>query len=113
MTTAELIQQATEVGRALWDEGSRSPQRNISETERMASSVGGAVLALSGLRRGGASGLALIGLGAALVHRGVTGHCKVYDALGMNTSEACSVPSTSRGETSSLASSPDSPIAVP
>lgn len=62
--------------------------RNVAQAERLASAVGGGLLALAGARRGGVGG-ALLGLaGAALLHRGATGHCAVYDGLGVNTAEA-------------------------
>jgi uncharacterized membrane protein len=61
--------------------------RNVARAERLASAVGGGLLALAGMRRGGVGG-ALLGLaGAALVHRGATGHCAVYEQLGVNTAE--------------------------
>lgn len=58
---------------------------NVGRAERIASTVGGGVLAALGLRRGGASGALLAAAGAALAHRGVTGHCAVYTALGRDT----------------------------
>src|SRR5581483_1308973 len=48
---------------------------NISETERWVSTLGGGALALYGLGRGSLPGLGLAAMGAALVYRGVTGHC--------------------------------------
>jgi uncharacterized membrane protein len=60
---------------------------NVGKGERLASLVGGAGLAVLGARRKGIGG-ALLGLaGAALVHRGATGHCFVYGALEMDTAE--------------------------
>lgn len=61
--------------------GSARDQENVGPTERWVSLFGGAVLALAGLRRGGASGLGLACAGGALVHRGWTGHCSLYRAL--------------------------------
>lgn len=55
---------------------------NVGRTERIASTAGGGVLAVLGLRRGGASGALLAAVGAVLAHRGVTGHCAVRSALG-------------------------------
>ena len=57
---------------------------NISDNERLASVIGGGVLALYGLRRAPA-GLLLTLVGGALIHRGLTGHCFVYQALNLNT----------------------------
>ncbi len=72
---------------------------NISELERWGSSIGGGALAVFGLTRllthrsiGGAV-LALVG--GALVYRGATGHCEMYQALGINTSEGSDNPNVS------------------
>lgn len=54
---------------------------NANETERIASVVGGGVLALYGLKRGGVAGTLLTGVGATLVYRGVTGHWPVLGTL--------------------------------
>lgn len=66
-------------------EDSIRKHRNISETERWASLAAGAGLATYGLTRGRAGGWILAGLGALLVRRGMTSHCDVYQALGLNT----------------------------
>ena len=62
-------------------------RRNVGEIERWASVLGGSALALHGLRRGGLGGAALVLTGGALVHRGVTGRCRVYEALGVATAD--------------------------
>jgi len=55
---------------------------NVGKNERLASVLGGAGLALLGLRQRGVGG-ALLGLaGAALIGRGASGHCPVYQAVG-------------------------------
>jgi uncharacterized membrane protein len=59
--------------------------RNISETERWLSMAGGVGLAAYGLSRGRRGGLVLAGLGALLFRRGITGHCDIYQALGLNS----------------------------
>jgi uncharacterized membrane protein len=59
--------------------------KNVSETERWLSVLGGAVLALYGLERHDLQGGLLAVLGAELVRRGATGHCLVYDALNVST----------------------------
>jgi hypothetical protein len=65
---------------------------NVGPYERLASLTAGGALAMFGLRRGSLGGLALAALGGALVHRGVTGHCMAYAALGMNSAEPCANP---------------------
>lgn len=64
-----------------------SQSTNISEPERWVSVVAGTALAAYGLSRRSAAGLGLAGLGGALVWRGATGHCNVYQALGITTAE--------------------------
>jgi uncharacterized membrane protein len=60
---------------------------NVGDTERTISMMAGAALALLGLRRFSLGGLGLAALGGALVYRGMTGHCAMYERLGMNTAE--------------------------
>jgi uncharacterized membrane protein len=60
------------------------PGSNVGDVERMASVAVGGALMLMGLRGGLARMLLLEGLGGALVYRGVTGHCHLYDALGID-----------------------------
>jgi uncharacterized membrane protein len=64
--------------------GSRR-ERNINTAERWASMAAGAALAAYGLSRKRGSGWVLAALGGALVQRGVTGFCHMYDALGLNS----------------------------
>lgn len=59
---------------------------NVGQTERMASTIGGAALAVYGLTRGSLGGVALALLGGNLIYRGTTGHCATYQALGVDTS---------------------------
>jgi uncharacterized membrane protein len=49
--------------------------------------VGGGALTILGITKGGLGGLVLAVLGGSLVWRGVSGHCNVYEALGINTSK--------------------------
>jgi uncharacterized membrane protein len=67
------------------DAGStRHSRRNMSRAEQWGSVAAGAALTLYGLgiRKGG--GLLLAAAGAMLVRRGATGHCDVYQALGVD-----------------------------
>lgn len=60
---------------------------NVGRTERLVSVIGGGFLAGVAIRRRGVPG-ALPGVAAAsLLHRGITGHCQVYAALGVDTAE--------------------------
>jgi uncharacterized membrane protein len=58
---------------------------NVGGIERLACAVAGGALAAYGLRSRTAGGLILTLAGAALVHRGGTGHCNAYQALGITT----------------------------
>jgi uncharacterized membrane protein len=55
---------------------------NVGRNERMASVLGGAGLALLGVRQRGVAGALLGAAGAALIARGASGHCPVYQAVG-------------------------------
>jgi uncharacterized membrane protein len=57
---------------------------NVPDRERAASALAGGGLVLYGLMRGALGGWALAGLGAALAWRGLTGHCGVYQRLGID-----------------------------
>jgi uncharacterized membrane protein len=70
---------------ALAEKGRSGRKRNISEVERMISLAGGATLALLGMLSGRKTGIGLGVLGAGLVYRGASGHCDLYNALGINT----------------------------
>ena len=59
--------------------------RNISETERWLSMAAGIGLAAYGISRRRTAGWAVAGLGAMLFERGMKGHCRTYEMLGLNT----------------------------
>ena len=64
----------------------RQPRRvNVGETERWLSVLGGGALAILGLSRESLPGLAVAAVGGSLVYRGLTGHCSLYRALGLDT----------------------------
>ena len=67
------------------DSFTSNPEQNVAAVERIASAVVGAAAVGYGLRRWSPVRLLLAAIGGALVHRGVTGHCYGYDALGINT----------------------------
>lgn len=71
----------------LQSKSARKPTTNVNQTERTISTLGGAALALYGLTRGSLGGVALALIGGSLVYRGTTGHCNVYEALGVNTAK--------------------------
>ncbi|WP_447978028.1 SRPBCC family protein [Candidatus Nitrospira bockiana] len=66
-----------------WSE--EQADQNVGETERVVSGVLGAGLLTAGVfRRSWAGGLLAV-VGAALLHRGVSGYCMLYDAIGADT----------------------------
>jgi uncharacterized membrane protein len=70
------------------ERGEPTFEKNVGAVERLASVSGGAALAAYGLSRQTPAGAALALLGGALVVRGATGHCPVYGAAGIDTTES-------------------------
>jgi uncharacterized membrane protein len=58
---------------------------NVGEFERLGSIVGGGALVVAGLSRRSLPGLLIAGLGGLFILRGVAGHCRMYDTLGVST----------------------------
>jgi uncharacterized membrane protein len=67
--------------------GAQQATRNVGDGERAVSVAAGTIVALTGLRRGTLPGLLIAGVGAAMIARGVTGHCHAYQAMDLNTAE--------------------------
>lgn len=63
-------------------------ETNVGSTERIVSAVGGGALLAYGLKRGDTLGVLLSVLGGGLALRGATGHCQVYDAMNVDTSDS-------------------------
>lgn len=61
------------------------PEINLAGWDRWASIIGGGWLAVAALRRPRLLNALLIGAGAALVSRGLSGYCPVYRQLGVTT----------------------------
>lgn len=60
---------------------------NVGANERIASAVAGGFLTMFGLRRRGKAGYGMALLGAELLYRSASGHCKAYSVLGVSTQE--------------------------
>ena len=60
---------------------------NVAQVERWASALGGAALAVYGLRQRSVAGAMIAASGGALIARGATGHCPVYAVAGVNTAD--------------------------
>ncbi len=71
---------------------------NTTDAERVASAIGGGILTTVGLSKKSLEGLAMALVGAELLRRGITGHCFLYEAIGIRTApkgqgaETTSVP---------------------
>src|SRR4051812_4448202 len=61
---------------------------NISDAERLASALGGALLAAYGISQKSKSGTILAAAGGALIVRGATGFCPGYAAAGVDLSSS-------------------------
>ena len=75
--------------------------RNVGTRERWFSALGGAGLVLNGMRRPTMTN-ALLGLaGVGLLYRAATGHCPLYQQLGINTAYdgASDTPRLMQGKT--------------
>ena len=64
-----------------------APSVNVHEIERLGSALLGGGLVVCGARRGSLSGLLLAAIGGGFVYRGISGHCNVYQQLGINTAK--------------------------
>lgn len=62
-----------------------SPRANVGDSERIGSTALGSALIGYGLKRRDWLGVLTAIGGAALVYRGATGHCQVYESLGHTT----------------------------
>jgi uncharacterized membrane protein len=60
---------------------------NVGKPERIASLIGGGMLAWMGLRKGSWGGWALVAVGGDLIYRGATGYSVLYNALGVRTAK--------------------------
>src|SRR5690348_14260673 len=58
---------------------------NVGPVERIMSAAAGALLAKQGLKQRSLAGLFAAAAGGAVAYRGASGHCHVYEALGVNT----------------------------
>jgi uncharacterized membrane protein len=66
------------------DELKRDFEKNVPDSERTLSAVLGGGFIAAGAARDGMTRWLLVGLGAALLHRGWTGRCACYSAMGID-----------------------------
>ncbi len=64
---------------------------NVADPERVLSVAIGAALVTMGLRRRDTAGIAAAIIGGGFLYRGSTGHCGVYEALGVSTGDSDAV----------------------
>ena len=67
---------------------------NVHHNERLASALGGGLALAWGLSQRSTLGKVAALLGGSLVYRGVSGHCHVYQAIGVTTADEGDVPRT-------------------
>jgi uncharacterized membrane protein len=75
------------MGQEQGTEQGQQPQVNVGSSERAVSVAAGSILALLGLSRRSLPGLLVGGIGGALAYRGATGHCPMYQALEIDTTQ--------------------------
>jgi uncharacterized membrane protein len=68
---------------------------NVGDTERWLSLLGGGLLALGVLRRSLGT-VVLLGGAGALLYRGWTGHCPLYQTMGLSTVSPDALPDSAR-----------------
>jgi len=69
------------------DASAACPVKNIADSERAVSAIGGAIIAGIGLGQRNASTPLLLLLGGLLIYRGASGRCLLYEKLGIDTSD--------------------------
>jgi len=62
-------------------------ETNVAHPERWLSVIACSALAAYGLKRRSIGGLVLSAIGGAFVWRGATGHCPIYETLGISTAD--------------------------
>jgi uncharacterized membrane protein len=66
----------------------RQMEQNVGTDERAVSIAAGSILAALGLSRRSLPGVLIAAVGGGLIYRGATGHCPVYAAMGMDTTQS-------------------------
>lgn len=77
------------------DEKLDDHKQNVGSTERLISASSGGLLVLKGLKHRGLAGAAMVGVGTVMLQRGVSGHCAVYDKLGVDHKNSHNPPEPS------------------
>jgi uncharacterized membrane protein len=77
-------------------ERARKHPINVSEDERTVSVAAGTILALMGLSRRSLPGLLIAAVGGGLLHRGITGHCRISQLCGCDSAHLTEAPDRER-----------------
>ena len=64
-----------------------TPSVNVNDQERLISGGVGAMLTLLGITRRSTPGLVMAAVGGSLLYRAATGHCHLYEALGIDSTQ--------------------------
>jgi len=83
--TQSMTDWSSDTGGKQRQQQQRRSEQNVGDMERAVSVAAGSIVALLGLSRGSLPGLLGIAVGGSLIYRGATGHCHMYEALGINT----------------------------
>jgi uncharacterized membrane protein len=86
MATTERSSRQAGAQREVWPRMG-SHEINMSEMERTLSVVGGAALVMFGVSRMPKTSLILLAGGLYAMYRGASGHCNVYEQLGIDHGE--------------------------
>lgn len=70
-----------------WTDSLTNLTPNVGAAERAVSAAAGGALAAFGFKQGGITGALAAILGGGMLFRGATGHCHVYQAMGVGTNE--------------------------
>ena len=81
---------------------------NVGNAERIGSTIAGLALISRAVARPTLGRIVMAVAGAALLQRGITGHCAMYQALGIDTMGARQKPRNAAGEDPVLSASEDS-----
>ena len=81
---------------------------NVGDAERIGSTIAGLVLISRAVAKPTLGRIVLAGAGAALLHRGVTGHCSLYKALDIDTMGVRRRPRNAVGDDPVISASEDS-----
>jgi uncharacterized membrane protein len=82
-------------------------EKNVGQMERVVMGFVGPWLLGMGLKRRSLGGLLLASGGAVLLHRGITGRCKVYERLGISTTADAAFRGVDLRRTITIAASPE------